>query len=323
MIRETLAYQEPLADFAFAMQGLGSGPISLAGSAEQQARYLPGVRNGTAIAAFALSEANAGSDAGALSLAARRDGDGWRLDGEKTWISNAGIADVYVVFARTGEAPGSRGISAFIIEAGTTGFSVPERARTIAPHPLGTLRFENCRVPAEALLGTPGGGFKLAMQTLDIFRASVAAAALGMARRALSAALARADERMLFGKALSEFQLTQRTLSEMATAIDTSALLTYRAAWLHDCGAPATREAAMAKLVATESAQQTIDRAVQLFGALGVTHGNVAERLYREYPLAAHLRRRERSAAPSSSAAKATLAEASARAAPAQAEGAR
>ncbi|MEO6990497.1 MAG: acyl-CoA dehydrogenase family protein [Candidatus Baltobacteraceae bacterium] len=282
VIRETLAYHEPLADFAFAMQGLGSGPLSLAGTREQQTRYLPRVRNGSAIAAFALTESEAGSDVASLATTAQRDGDGWILEGEKTWISNGGIADFTVVFARTGEAPGSRGISAFVVDAGTKGFSVPERLVTIAPHPLGTLRFAACRVPAESLVGEPGGGFKLAMRTLDIFRTSVAAAALGMARRALAAALERVDERRLFGAPLADLQLTQAALAEMATATDASALLTYRAAWLRDRGERATREAAMAKRFATESAQRTIDRAVQLFGALGVARGNVAERLYRE-----------------------------------------
>jgi 2-aminobenzoate-CoA ligase len=281
--REILAYHEPLADFAFAMQGLGSGPISLAGSPEQRERYLPRVVAGTALAAFALSEPNAGSDAAAIEAAATRDGSGYVLHGEKTWISNGGVADFYVVFARTGEAPGSRGISAFVIDADAPGLHVTGRIETIAPHPLASLRFEGVRAGQDCLLGTPGEGFRLAMRTLDVFRTSVAAAALGFARRALDAAVDHASARRMFGQRLLDFQLTHAALADMATAVDTSALLTYRAAWTRDvAGGRATREAAMAKLVATESAQATIDRAVQLFGALGVTRGNVAERLYRE-----------------------------------------
>ncbi|MBV8579925.1 MAG: acyl-CoA dehydrogenase family protein [Candidatus Eremiobacteraeota bacterium] len=281
--RETLARHNALADFAFAMQGLGSAPIVLAGAPEVQARYLPRVREGTAIAAFALSEAQAGSDVAALATTARPDGDAYVLDGEKTWISNGGIADFYVVFARTGDAPGSRGISAFVVEADDPGFSVEERIDLIAPHPLATLRLHGCRIPAERRLGAGGDGFKLAMRALDVFRASVAAAALGLARRALDEALDRATSRAMFGQVLSDFQLTQAALAEMATGIDASALLTYRAAWVRDVERePTTREAAMAKLTATETAQTIIDRAVQLHGALGVTRGTVVERLYRE-----------------------------------------
>jgi acyl-CoA dehydrogenase len=283
IVRETLARHNALADFAFAMQGLGGAPIVLAGSPDVQARYLPRISDGTAIAAFALSERDAGSDAAALATTARRDADGFVLDGEKTWISNGGIAAFYVVFARTGEAAGSRGLSAFVVDADAPGLEVVERIDLIAPHPLATLRLRGCRVPATHLLGVSGGGFKLAMRSLDIFRASVAAAALGMARRALDEALDRVTSRQLFGQRLAEFQLTQAALAEMATEIDASALLTYRAAWVRDAQhEPATSEAAMAKLVATESAQRIIDRTVQLHGALGVTRGTIPERLYRE-----------------------------------------
>jgi alkylation response protein AidB-like acyl-CoA dehydrogenase len=282
LIRETLARYSGLADFAFAMQGLGSGAISLAGSAEQKARWLPRVARGEAIAAFALSEPEAGSDVAALSCAARADGDSYVLDGEKTWISNGGIADFYVVFARTGEAPGSRGISAFIVEAGTPGFEIAERIDVIAPHPLARLRFTNCRVKASQRVGASGEGFKVAMRTLDVFRTSVAAAALGFARRALDEALARATSRRMFQGVLADFQLTQAKLAQMATTIDSAALLTYRAAWRRDQGRAVTREAAMAKMVATEGAQQVIDAAVQLYGGLGVTHGVPVEGLYRE-----------------------------------------
>ena len=281
--RETLAYHDGLADFAFAMQGLGSGAITLAGSDAQKARWLPAVARGTAIAAFALSEPDAGSDVAAMTTRAVRDGGDWVLDGCKTWISNGGIADFYCVFARTGDAKGTRGISAFVVPAGTPGLTVAERIEVIAPHPLARLEFAGCRVPADALLGAEGEGFKLAMRTLDIFRASVAAAALGFARRALDEALGRARERRMFGATLADLPLAQAKLAEMATAIDAAALLTYRAAWLRDVmGARTTKEAAMAKWTATESAQQVIDAAVQLFGGLGVTRGQVVERLYRE-----------------------------------------
>ena len=282
LIRETLARHSGLADFAFAMQGLGSGAISLAGSAEQKALYLPRVASGDAIAAFALSEPDAGSDVAALACAARAEGAHYILDGEKTWISNGGIADFYIVFARTGEAPGSRGISAFIVDAHTPGFEIAERIHVIAPHPLARLRFTNCRVPASQRIGAAGEGFKLAMRTLDVFRTSVAAAALGFARRALDEALARATTRKMFKGVLADFQLTQATLAQMATTIDSAALLTYRAAWQRDQGANVTREAAMAKMVATEGAQQVIDAAVQLWGGLGVVSEVPVERLYRE-----------------------------------------
>ncbi len=282
LIRETLARYNGLADFAFAMQGLGSGAISLAGNASQKQRYLPRVARGEAIAAFALSEVDAGSDVAALQCAATRAGDDYILNGEKTWISNGGIADFYVVFARTGEAPGARGISAFIVDAETTGLTIAERINVIAPHPLARLRFENARIPAAQILGTPGEGFKLAMRTLDIFRTSVAAAALGFARRALHESIARATSRKIFNGVLADFQLTQAKLAKMATTIDASALLTYRAAWQRDQGRSVTREAAMAKMMATEGAQEVIDAAVQLWGGLGVVSEQTVERLYRE-----------------------------------------
>ena len=282
LIRETLARHSGLADFAFAMQGLGSGAISLDGSAAQKSRYLPRVARGEAIAAFALSEPDAGSDVAALRCAARIEGEHAVLDGEKTWISNGGIADFYVVFARSGEAPGSRGISAFIVDADTPGFEVAERIAVIAPHPLARLRFTNCRVPLANRIGAAGEGFKVAMRTLDVFRSSVAAAALGFARRALDEALRRATTRKMFGGVLADFQLTQAKLAQMALTIDSAALLTYRAAWQRDQGRNVTCEAAMAKLAATEGAQQVIDAAVQLFGGLGVESGQPVERLYRE-----------------------------------------
>ncbi len=282
LLRETLARHDGLADFAFAMQGLGSGAISLAGTPEQRSRYLPRVAAGVALAAFALTEPDAGSDVAAMACSAREEGDSYVLDGEKTFISNGGIADFYVLFARTGEAPGARGVTAFIVDAGTPGFSIAERIEVMAPHPLARLRFERCRIPASQRLGEAGQGFKLAMRTLDIFRTSVAAAALGLARRAFDEARSRATSRKMFGGTLADFQITQVKLAEMATAIDTAALLTYRAAWQRDRGQTVTREAAMAKLVATENAQQVIDAAVQIFGGLGVTSGVIVEKLYRE-----------------------------------------
>ena len=282
LIRETLARHSGLADFAFAMQGLGSGAISLAGTDKQKARYLTRVARGEAIAAFALSETAAGSDVAAMGCAARADGSDYVLDGEKTWISNGGIADFYVVFARTGEAPGARGISAFIVDADTPGFEIAERINVIAPHPLARLRFTNCRVSQAQRVGAPGEGFKVAMRTLDVFRTSVAAAALGFARRALAEGLARATSRKMFNGVLSDFQLTQAKLAQMATTIDSAALLTYRAAWQRDQGGNVTKEAAMAKMVATEGAQQVIDAAVQLWGGLGVVSEVPVERLYRE-----------------------------------------
>jgi acyl-CoA dehydrogenase len=282
LIRETLARHHALADFTFAMQGLGSGAIALFGSEAQRQAYLPQVAQGQAIAAFALSEPQAGSDAAALQCEARRDGGSWILNGEKTWISNGGIADFYVVFARSGEAAGSAGISAFIVDAGTPGLEIAERIAVMAPHPMARLRFSDCRIPATRLLGDAGQGFKMAMATLDVFRPSVAAAALGFARRALDQALRHASSRHLFGQALADLQLTQAKLARMATGIDASALLTYRAAWERDQGMRITKEAAMAKLTATETAQQVIDDALQLFGAMGVVSGHPLEQLYRE-----------------------------------------
>ncbi|APA88098.2 acyl-CoA dehydrogenase family protein [Paraburkholderia sprentiae WSM5005] len=282
LLRERLARHSGLADFALAMQGLGSGAISLAGTHEQKARYLPRVASGTAIAAFALSEPQAGSDVAAMALAAREEGDHFVLDGEKTWISNGGIADFYVVFARTGEAPGARGISAFVVDAQTPGLDIAERIDVIAPHPLARLRFTSARVPKSQMLGVAGEGFKIAMRTLDIFRTSVAAASLGFARRAMAEGLARAASRKMFGQTLGDFQLTQAKLAQMALTIDSSALLVYRAAWLRDQGESVTREAAMAKWHASEGAQQVIDAAVQLYGGMGVQSGTAVEVLYRE-----------------------------------------
>jgi acyl-CoA dehydrogenase len=290
LIRETLAWHDGLADFAFAMQGLGSGAISLAGSRELKQRYLPRVAAGELIAAFALSEPNAGSDVAAMACSARPDGEGYVLDGEKTWISNGGIASFYCVFARTSPAETrpdgtttARGISAFVVDANTPGLSISRRIDVIAPHPLATLSFKDCRVPATQRLGAEGDGFKLAMRTLDVFRTSVAGAALGFGQRALDEALAYATSRRIFGKTLADLQLTQAALADMATEMDAARLLTYRAAWLRDRGGAApTKEVAMAKMTATESAQRVIDRAVQLFGGRGVEHGAVVERLYRD-----------------------------------------
>jgi acyl-CoA dehydrogenase len=292
LMRETLARHSGLADFAFGMQGLGSGAISLHGSPAQKDRYLNAVSRGTAIAAFALSEPDAGSDVAAMRCSARIEGDEAVLNGEKTWISNGGIADFYVVFARTGEgggpnpdgspAQGAKGIGAFIVDAGTPGFEVAKRIDVIAPHPLAQLKFSECRIPLTQRIGDAGQGFKIAMRTLDVFRTSVAAAALGMARRALDEALHRATTRRMFKQRLADFQLTQASLAKMATTIDSAALLTYRAAWLRDQGRNVTREAAMAKMMATEGAQQVIDAAVQMWGGLGVVSEQPVERLYRE-----------------------------------------
>ena len=289
LVREALAWWDGLADFAFAMQGLGSGALSLAADAPLRARYLPRVAAGEAVAAFALSEPEAGSDVAAMKCAARRDGAHYVLDGTKTWISNGGIADFYCVFART--TPGERrtdgttsaaGISAFVVEPTDPGFRVDARIDVIAPHPLATLSFDGCRIPSSRRIGAEGEGFKIAMRTLDVFRTSVAAAALGFAQRALDEALRQARGRAMFGRMLGDFQLTQAALAEMATGIDAAQLLTYRAAWLRDRGDPVTAAAAMAKLASTETAQSVVDRAVQMFGGLGVTHGSTVERLYRE-----------------------------------------
>ncbi|WP_417680383.1 acyl-CoA dehydrogenase family protein [Roseibium sp.] len=283
LMRETLARHDGLADFAFAMQGLGTGAISLFGTPEQKAEWLPLTRSGQAISAFALTEPQSGSDVANSTMTATRDGDSYVLNGEKTWISNGGIADVYTLFARTGEAPGARGLSAFILPAGLPGFEVVERLETIAPHPLATLRFTDCRLPASAMLGDPGQGFKIAMSVLDVFRASVAAAALGFARRALDEALARVTSRKVQGAPLFDLQMVQGHIADMALDVDASALLVYRAAWTKDSGAPrVTREAAMAKLFATDQAQAVIDKAVQLHGGDGVRSGETVEKLYRE-----------------------------------------
>lgn len=283
IIRETLARHEGLSDFAFAMQGLGAGPISLFGSSDQRWTWLPRTRMGDAISAFALSEPASGSDVANISTTARRDGDDYVIDGEKTWISNGGIADVYVVFARTGEGPGAKGLSAFIVPAETAGLHIAERIEVIAPHPLARLCFEGCRVPAASMIGAPGEGFKIAMATLDVFRCTVGAAALGFARRALDEAASRSAHRQLFGAPLGALQMVQGHLADMATDVDASALLVYRAAWTKDMGAArVTREAAMAKLYATEAAQRVIDAAVQLHGGDGVLSGHAVEKLYRE-----------------------------------------
>jgi acyl-CoA dehydrogenase len=283
VVRETLARFASLADFAFAMQGLGSGAISLFGTEDQRRAYLPTVAEGRKIAAFALSELEAGSDVAAIATTAEPDGAGFVLNGAKAWISNGGIADFYVVFARTGEAPGAKGLSAFIVDANAPGLEIAERIELIAPHPLATLRFDDCRVPRAQLLGEPGQGFRIAMATLDVFRPTVGAAALGFGRRALDEALARASSRQLFGGPLAELPMIQAKLADMALAVDAAALLVYRAAWAKDAGAAhITREAAMAKLYATEAAQRVIDDALQIHGALGVVAGHPVERLYRE-----------------------------------------
>jgi acyl-CoA dehydrogenase len=295
LIRETLAYHDGLADFAFAMQGLGSGAITLAGSPAIKQKYLPRVAAGEAIAAFALSEPDAGSDVAAIKCSARLDGDSYVLDGQKTWISNGGIADFYCVFARTSPAElrpdGSvtaRGISAFVVDANAPGFSIAGRIDVIAPHPLATLAFDRCRIPVGNRLGPEGDGFKLAMRTLDVFRTSVAGAALGFAQRALDEALKQSLSRPMFGKTLADLQLTQAALADMATEIDAARLQTYRAAWLRDRGdtesgrMSVTQAVAMAKMSATESAQRAIDRAVQIFGGRGVVHGETVEHLYRD-----------------------------------------
>ena len=295
ILRETLAFHSPLADFAFALQGLGSGAITLAGTPGQQAAYLGAVARGDKIAAFALSEPEAGSDVGAMAMTAVFESvagaaDTVVLNGSKTWISNGGIADYYCVFAKTDVAQGTRGITAFIVDAATGGLDSSQHIAVMAPHPLATLQFANCRIPASAQLGPLNGGFKLAMQTLDIFRASVAGAALGMARRALREAVAYARARKMFGQRLGDFQLTQAKLGEMAALLDAAALLTYRAAWLRDCVGTATpaqaqaysAQAAMAKMTATENAQRVIDMALQMHGGLGVKVGTKVERLYRD-----------------------------------------
>ncbi|MFO7856421.1 MAG: acyl-CoA dehydrogenase family protein [Paracoccaceae bacterium] len=282
IVRETLAYHDGLADFAFAMQGLGMGAVSLFGT-EGQREWLARTRAGASIAGLALTEPRSGSDVAAMETTAVRDGNGWRIDGEKTWISNGGIADVYTVYARTGEAPGAKGVSCFLVPADAEGFSVEERLEVMAPHPLGRLRFDGVRLPVEALVGEPGRGFAMAMGVLDVFRSTVGAAALGFARRALDEALDRVSSREIFGAPMTDLQMVQGHLAEMALQVDAAALLIQRAAWTKDMGAPrVSREAAMAKLHATEIAQDVIDRAVQLFGGDGVRKGTVVESLYRE-----------------------------------------
>lgn len=283
LIRETLAFHSGVADCAFAIQGLGSVPITLFGNEALWQKYLPGVMEGRRLGAFALSEPESGSDVASLRTAARRDGNGYVLNGAKTWISNAGIADHYVVFARTGEPGDAKGLAAFVVEAGTPGLAITEKLDIVAPHVIGTIIFNDCRVDASALLGRPGEGFRIAMSTLDIFRATVGAAALGFARRALQEAVNRVGQRQVFGQKLAQFQATQMRIADMAVEVDAAALLVYRAAWTKDTQERrVTRESAMAKLYATEAAQRVIDSAVQLFGGLGVTVGSVVERLYRE-----------------------------------------
>jgi acyl-CoA dehydrogenase len=292
LARDILARHAGLADFAFAMQGLGTGPVTLFGTAAQRDRVLPGARAGTALAAFALSEPEAGSDVAALATRAEPDGNGrYRLTGRKTWISNGGIAATYIVFARTGEAPGAKGLSAFLVAADASGLRAESRIAVTAPHPLATIALDAVRVSADDLIGRPGDGFKVAMGTLDVFRATVGAAALGFARRALEMTVARATERRLFGATLFDQQMSQAAIADSATDVEAAALLVYRAAWLKDTllarssrdgAARVTREASMAKLFATEAAQRAADRCVQMHGGLGVTRGHKAEELYRE-----------------------------------------
>lgn len=283
LIREILSRHDGLADFAFAMQGLGTGAITLFGTQAQKQEWLPLTGKGDAIAAFALTEPQSGSDVANATMSATRDAAEYVLNGEKTWISNGGIADVYTLFARTGEGPGAKGLSAFIVPAGLPGFEVIERLETIAPHPLARLRFTDCRIPASSMLGAPGEGFKVAMSVLDVFRSTVAAAALGFARRAVDETLNRVQTRHVQGAPLVDLQMVQGHIADMALDVDAAALLVYRAAWAKDQGAPrVTREAAMAKLFSTEQAQKVIDRAVQLHGGDGVRSGETVEKLYRE-----------------------------------------
>ena len=283
LIRETLAKHDGLADFSFAMQGLGSMPISLYGNSEQQKFWLPKIQSGHAISAFALSEPRSGSDVANLELMAKRERNGYVLNGEKTWISNGGIADVYTVFARTGEGPGAKGLSAFIVPANTPGLLIKERIEAVSPHPLATLSFENLFLDADTMIGQPGDGFKIAMASLDNMRSTVGAAALGFARRAFQESVTRSKSRVLFGAPLGDLQMIQGHLADMCVDIDASALLIYRAAWVKDSGAERiTKEAAMAKLYATERAQVVIDKAVQIHGGDGVRKGHIVESLYRE-----------------------------------------
>lgn len=283
LTRETLAYHSGLADFAFAMQGLGTGSITLFGSDEQKQAYLPPVATGDKIAAFAISEPGGGSDVAAMTTTAELDGNEYVINGQKTWISNGGIADQYLLFAKTGEAPGAKGLSAFVVSPDTQGFEVSERIDVIAPHPLATITFDNCRVPTTAMLGNPGDGFKVAMATLDVFRTTVGGASLGFARRAMDEAIDRAKDRQAFGQTIADFQLIQAKIADMAVKVDAMALLIYRSAWVKDIqDIRVTRESSMAKLYGTEAAQEVIDQAVQIFGGMGVVSGVPVERLYRE-----------------------------------------
>ncbi|MGR3425089.1 MAG: acyl-CoA dehydrogenase family protein [Sagittula sp.] len=282
IIREVLSYHSAVADCAFAIQGIGSAPVSLFGSEDLRRRYLPGFRDGSLIPALALSEPQSGSDVAGTLTEAREDGDSYVLNGEKTWISNGGIADVYLVVARTGEAPGARGLSAFLVETGTPGFEVAP-FEIINSHPIAALRFNDCRIPRSVLLGTRGEGFRVAMANLDIFRPTVGACGIGFARRALDEALAHVSTRQVMGRALSENEVVRMRLADMAVELEQATLAVYQAVWLADC-APrrSSWEASVAKLAATEAAQRIIDQAVQLFGGLGVRKGNVVERLYRD-----------------------------------------
>lgn len=283
LTREILGYYSGLADFAFAMQGLGTGSITLFGSNEQKQAYLPAVATGEKLAAFAISEPDGGSDVASMTTTAEMDGNEYVINGQKTWISNGGIADQYVLFARTGDAPGAKGLSAFVVEADTPGFSITERINVIAPHPLATITFDKCRIPTTAMLGNSGDGFKVAMATLDVFRTSVGGASLGFARRAMDEAVDRSKERQAFGKPISDFQLIQAKIADMAVKVDAMALLIYRSAWVKDVqDIRVTRESSMAKLYGTEAAQEVIDQAVQIFGGMGVVSGVPVERLYRE-----------------------------------------
>lgn len=283
LVREALGYDSALADFVFAMQGIGAAPLWLFGSESLKARYLSGVRDGSRTAAFAMSEPEGGSDVAALTTKARLDGNEWVIDGAKTWISNGGVADQYIVIARTEDMPGSKGLSAIMVDAGTPGFHIDSRIDIISPHPLATIHFENCRVPAENIIGEPGAGFKIAMSTLDIFRTSVGGAAVGLARRALAETVERVRSRTLFGQRMSEMDTVRMKVADMTLDLEQAALLVYRAAWLKDTSSgQVTKEVAMAKLGATEAAQRVVDAAVQLFGGTGVTVGSIIERLYRD-----------------------------------------
>lgn len=283
LIRETLARHDGLADFAFAMQGLGTGALSLFGTPEQKSFWLTETRKGHAISAFALTEPQSGSDVANISMTAQKDGDTYVLNGEKTWISNGGIADLYCLFARSGEAKGAKGLSAFIVTPDIVGFEIAERLETISPHPLARLKLEDCRVPASSMIGEQGTGFRIAMSVLDVFRSTVAAAALGFARRALDESIARIKSRNLFGSPMGDLQMVQGHLADMALDVDASALLVYRAAWLKDTGAGRiSREASMAKLFATDHAQKVIDNAVQIHGGDGVKKGHIVARLYKD-----------------------------------------